>query len=141
MLRFWHFGGRGAHFPVGRRFAGGRQEEKMLIMDLQGKPTARFMFFNGMSHIRDKGDISYLENPYIQDNLAFSFQHQLTMAEYYPGLSRGVYLKGYRYNLHYCPKSILVEVGAQTNTLQEAMNAMGPLADVINKVITGTIEN
>ena len=30
-----------------------------------------------------------------------------------------------------------MEVGAQTNTLQEAMNAMVPLADVLHKVVTG----
>ena len=47
-----------------------------------------------------------------------------------------IYLKGYRYNMHYCPKSLLVEVGAQTNTVQEAMNAMEPLADVLAKVIS-----
>ena len=37
--------------------------------------------------------------------------------------------------MHYRPKSLLVEVGAQTNTLQEALNAMVPLADVLNKVL------
>ena len=38
--------------------------------------------------------------------------------------------------MHYCPKSLLVEVGAQTNTFQEAMNAMEPLADLLNKVLS-----
>ena len=62
---------------------------------------------------------------------------ELLAGEYYPGFSRGIYLKGLRYNLHYCPKSLLVEVGAQTNTLQEAMNAMPPLADILNRVLSG----
>ena len=48
-----------------------------------------------------------------------------------------IYLKGYRYNLHYLPKSLLVEVGAQTNTYQEVQNAMEPLADVLDKVLSG----
>ena len=61
---------------------------------------------------------------------------KLAAEEYYPGFTRGIYLKGYRYNMHYCPKSLLVEVGAQTNTFQEAMNAMEPLADLLNKVLT-----
>jgi len=52
------------------------------------------------------------------------------------GFSRKIYLKGYRYNLHLCPKSLLVEVGAQTNTVQEVMNAMEPLADIIAKVVS-----
>jgi stage II sporulation protein P len=77
-------------------------------------------------------------NPYLEDNLAFSFQMQLAAAEYYPDFTRKIYLKGYRYNMHYCPKSLLVEVGAQNNTLEEAKNAMEPLADVLSKVLTGT---
>ena len=28
--------------------------------------------------------------------------------------------------MHFKPKSLLIEVGAQTNTLQEAKNAIGP---------------
>lgn len=107
------------------------REGKKLVMDLQGRPTARFMFFNGMSHIRKKGDIGYLENPYIQDNLAFSFQAQVAANEYYPGIARKIYLKAYRYNLHLKPKSLLIELGAQTNTVEEIMNACDPLAHIL----------
>ena len=112
-------------------------ENTHLVTNIDGVDMAKIMFVNGLSRTTSVGEIGYLHNPNLADNLAFSFQNQLTMAEYYPGLSRGVYLKGYRYNLHYCPKSLLVEVGAQTNTLQEALNAMVPLADVLNKVVTG----
>lgn len=113
------------------------KEGKKLVMDLQGRPTARFMFFNGMSHIRDKGDISYLENPYIQENLAFSFQTQVAANEYYPGIARRIYLKAYRYNMHLKPKSMLIELGAQTNTVEEIMNACDPLAHIISIVLGG----
>ena len=112
------------------------KEGKKLVMDLQGKPTARFMFFNGMSYIRDKGDITYLENPYIEDNLAFSFQAQVAANEYYPGIARRIYLKAYRYNMHLRPKSMLIELGAQTNTVEEIMNACDPLAHIISIVLS-----
>ena len=112
-------------------------EETRLVTNIDGVDMAKIMFVNGLSRTTSAGNISYLYNPNLADNLAFSFQTQLTVSEYYPGLSRGIYLKGYRFNLHYCPKSLLVEVGAQTNTLQEAMNAMVPLADVLHKVVTG----
>lgn len=114
----------------------GVPEETHLVTEQGGKQMASIMFFNGLSRTTANGDISYLPNPYIQDNLAFSLQMQLAAKEYYPGFSRMIYLKGYRYNMHYCPKSLLVEVGAQTNTVQEAMNAMEPLADILAKVIT-----
>ena len=83
------------------------------------------------------GDIDYLYNPYIADNLAISFQMQLKAAEYYPGFTRRIYLKGYRYNMHYCPKTLLIEVGAQTNTFEEVYNAMDPLANILAYVLLG----
>ena len=113
----------------------GVAEGTRLVTEVDGTQMASIMFFNGLSRTTALGDISYLKNPYIQDNLAFSFQMQLKAAEYYPGLARPIYLKGYRYNMHFKPKSLLIEVGAQTNTLQEAKNAMVPLADVLHRVI------
>lgn len=112
-------------------------EEKKLVMDLQGRPTARFMFFNGLSRTRMTGDISYLYNENLQDNLAFSFQMQLKAAEYYPGLTRKIYLKGYRYNMHLKPRTLLVELGAQNNTVEEAKNACEPLAHILDMVLSG----
>lgn len=106
-----------------------------LVSEVNGKQTAQIMFFNGLSRTTRNGNIAYLANPNLADNLAFSFQLKLAADEYYPGFSRSTYLKGYRYNLHYRPKSLLVEVGAQTNTFEEAMNAMEPLADVLHKVL------
>lgn len=108
-----------------------------LVTEQNGVQMAQVMFFNGLSRTTKTGDIEYLYNPYIADNLAVSFQMQLKAAEYYPGFTRRIYLKGYRYNMHYCPKTLLIEVGAQTNTLEEAKNAMVPLADLLNKVLTG----
>lgn len=115
----------------------GVAEGTRLVEKVNGKDTATIMFFNGLSHTTAQGDIGYLYNPNLSDNLAFSFQLQLAAAEYYPGFSRCIYLKGYRYNLHYLPKSLLVEVGAQTNTYEEAVNAMAPLADILDKVLSG----
>ena len=111
-------------------------ETRRLVMNLQGRPTAQFMFFNGLSRT-SKGEIAYLDNPYLQDNLAFSFQMQAACNEYYPGLARRVYLKAYRYNLHLRPKSLLIELGAQNNTVEEAMNACDPLAHVLDLVLSG----
>ncbi|MCI6552393.1 MAG: stage II sporulation protein P [Lachnospiraceae bacterium] len=112
-------------------------EGRKLVVDLDGRPTAQFMFFNGLSRTRENGDISYLENPYIDHNLAFSFQAQVACNEYYPGLARRIYLKAYRYNMHLRAQCMLVELGAQTNTVEEIMNAVDPLAHVIAKVLSG----
>ena len=113
-------------------------EETRLVMDLDGRPTARFMFFNGLSRTKKTGNIAYLYNENLQDNLAFSFQMQLKAAEYYPGLTRKIYLKGYRYNMHLRDKYLLVELGAQNNTVEEAMNACDPLAHILDMVLSGS---
>ena len=113
----------------------GLSEDTHLVTDINGKPTARFMFFNGLSYSRKNGEISYLPNPYIADNLALTLQLQLKAQEYYPGVTRKIYLKTYRYNLHLCPKAMLVECGAQTNTLEEEKNACEPLASILHMVL------
>lgn len=116
----------------------GVPEGKRLVTNVNGKETAKIMFFNGLSRTNKNGEITYLPNPYIKENLAFSLQMMLESKKYYPDLARTIYLRGYRYNLHLRPKTLLVECGAQTNTVQEEMNAMEPLADILNKVLTGT---
>ena len=70
--------------------------------------------------------------------ISFSLQMQLDAAAYYPGLTRKIYLKGFRYNLHLRPRSALIEVGAQTNTYEEARNAMEPLAELLDMVLSKT---
>lgn len=112
-------------------------ETTRLVMDLDGRPTARFMFFNGLSRTKKTGNIAYLYNENLDSNLAFSFQMQLKAMEYYPGLTRKIYLKGYRYNMHLRPRYLLIELGAQNNTVEEAMNACGPLAHILDMVLSG----
>ena len=115
----------------------GVPEDVYLLTEVNDTVMAPVMFFNGLSYTNTSGPVSALNNPNLSANLAFSLQMELLASEYYPGFTRGIYLKGLRYNLHYCPRSLLVEVGAQTNSLQEAMNAMPPLADTLNRVLSG----
>ena len=116
----------------------GVPDGKRLITEIGGKDTAQIMFYNGLSYTVNQGKISYLPNPYIEENLAFSFQLEYTAAEYYPGFYRCIYLAGLRYNLHLRPRALLVEAGAQTNTVQEVKNAMEPLGDILNRVLKGS---
>ena len=84
------------------------------MTEIDGKPTAQIMFFNGLSRTRANGNISYLSNPYLEDNLAFSLQMEIAAATYYPGFARHIFLRAYRYNMHFKPKTLLIEAGAQT---------------------------
>lgn len=108
-----------------------------LVTEINGKPTAQIMFFNGLSRTRVNGDLIGMANPYLQDNLAFSLQMKIAAETKYPGFARRNYLRGYKYNMDLMPRMLLIEAGAQTNTVEEMRNAMEVLADLLNSVLTG----
>lgn len=113
--------------------------ESRLTTSINNKQLARIMFVNGLCMNRNiEGQIVQKEeliNPYLNDNLAFSFQAQAMAYKYYPGLTKKVYFKEYRYSLHMKPMSLLVEIGNQNNIGEEVFNAIEPLGDIIAKVI------
>lgn len=113
----------------------GVSEQTRLVTRQKGKRMAQIMFFNGMSRTATNGNIKYLKNSNKQENLAFSLQLQAQAVKKYPGFTRKIYMKGYRYNLHYRGRSLLVEVGAQNNTLSEAKASMSLLAELLNNVL------
>lgn len=108
-----------------------------LVTEINGKPTAQIMFFNGLSRTRLNGDLAGMANSYLQDNLAFSLQMKIAAETKYPGFARRNYLRGYKYNMDLMPRMLLIEAGAQTNTVEEMRNAMEVLADLLNSVLTG----
>ena len=105
------------------------------LTNINGRKTARIMFFNGLSR-NSKKEIKYLKNDNLFGNLSFSMKLKLKAMELYPGFAKPVYLKGYRYNLHLKKRSMLVELGNQNNTFEEALNATKPLADIIDGVLS-----
>jgi|GEM_PF-347994 Stage II sporulation protein P (SpoIIP). len=116
----------------------GVNESVHLVAEEGGKQCAQIMFFNGLCKVYDNGVLTPtpgLQNTYLKDNLGFSFNMQLMAKAMYPNFTRRVYLNAYRYSLNMMPKSLEIEVGAQTNTKEEAFNAMEPLADVLAAVI------
>lgn len=110
-------------------------ENVHLVKEIDGKPTAQVMFFNGMSYSAKNGPIDYLPNPYIENNLALTMQMKLASDSLVPGFARKVYLKSLRFNLHLHPGAMLIEAGAQTNTVEEMRNAMEVLARVLGDVL------
>lgn len=114
----------------------GVDEETHLVTDINGKKTAKVMFLNGVSRSNTNGEIEYLKNPNKLANLAFSFQMYLAGREYYGDYVRKIYVKSLRFNLHLMPRTALIEVGAQNNTLEEEKNAMEPLAAILNQVLS-----
>lgn len=110
-----------------------------LIQQVGERNVARYMFFNGLSYTRTLGALKEFSNPYQKENLAMSFQLQLASDALFPGCTRKIYLKGYRYNMHLRPRSLLIELGAQNNTEQEAWNSCVLLAKMLDTVLSYNI--
>ena len=113
----------------------GVKESTKLVTTQNGQKMAQIMFFNGVSRTASNGDLTYLKNPNKKMNLSFSLQLQAQAVKKYPGFTRKIYIKGYRYNLHYRGRSLLVEVGAQNNTVKQAKASMSLLAELLNNVL------
>lgn len=112
-------------------------EGHKFVTEIDGKPTSMIMFFNGLSRNEAGEPLTWLANPYLEENLAFSLQLQLRARQQYPDFTRNIYLKAQRYNLHLRPRSLLIEAGTQLNTVEEERNAMEPLADLLAQVLGG----
>ena len=119
----------------------GVAENVHLTEEVDGKKVAQLMLVNGVSRQlnseKELVPIPYLENPYVDTNLALSFRMKMASETLYPGLMRPIYLARWRYSTHLKPLSLLLEVGAQTNTLAEAKAAMEPFAKILYTVLSG----
>lgn len=116
----------------------GVNENLRLVSNVAGEQCAKVMFFNGLCRKWENGvlkDIDSLKNPYITTNLALSLKMQIKMNEMFPNLTRKIYLNAYRYSLHMKDKSMLIELGAQTNTVQEVNNSVEKIAEVLYDVV------
>ena len=115
----------------------GVNENLRLIANDKGDTCAKIMLFNGLCQKWENGKlvkIDSLQNPNIPTNLALSLEMQLALNEINPALTRKIYLNAYRYSLHMKDKSLLIELGAQTNTYKEACNSIDRLAEALAKV-------
>lgn len=113
-----------------------------LVTEIDGQDVAQLMIVNGISaeyngETGQMEEVSYLYNPNRSGNLAFSFRLKMAAEILRPGLMRGIYLSSYRYSAFMREKGILLEVGAQGNTLEECRLAMDYFAPVLMSVLQG----
>lgn len=83
------------------------------------------------------GSDARLPHPDWLKNREFARQVTEKMDELYPGLSLGYRVQSGRYNQHLHPRAILVEVGNDLNSLEEALNSMELFAVVLKELLRG----
>lgn len=96
-------------------------------VDINGKKVARLMLVMGV------GTKGY-ENKYWYENLSMAVEIMRIGESMYPGLFKPMIIRSSKYNQDLNENSILVEVGATGNTLEEAYLAARCLANIINKI-------
>lgn len=94
---------------------------------INGKSTAQLMVVIGVGY-------EGYPNEYYEENLILALKIVKLGEEMYPGLFRHVLVRDARYNQHLTPGSILVEVGATGNTLEEAYYGARCFANILAKL-------
>ena len=94
---------------------------------VNGKSTAQLMLVVGVGY-------NGFPNEYWEQNLALALKITKLGEEMYPGLFRHILVRDARYNQHLAPGSLLVEVGATGNTLEEAYYGARCFANILSKL-------
>ena len=121
----------------------GYEEKFDLYIDLHrdayNSSLAECAYFGGqevaqlMVLIGNGGD--YEVKPDYEANLSFARRLTDCINQKAPGVCREVMVKNGRYNQHVGTPSILIEVGHNENTLQQALSSMPVLADALKSVL------
>lgn len=98
-----------------------------LVTDINGVQTAQIMLVVGTN--------TNLTHDNWKDNLTFASKIQSKATEMYPGLMRPLDLRKERFNQQLTKGSIIIEVGANGNTLEEAIEGGKAIAEVISEIV------
>lgn len=102
-----------------------------LLTTLNDAPAAQMLLVMG-------SNISGMEHPNWEQNLSFALQLQSYCQAAAPDSFREILLRSSRYNEHLTPHSILLEVGAAGNTLDQALNSAVFFADRLAGLLQST---
>jgi len=94
----------------------------------EGESCARLMLVVGT----DQGGLNH---PYWQENLANALKLQAVLEGAYPGLCRNLDLRTERFNQHTAPGAVLIEVGTNGNTLEQAERSARLLGNGLAEMI------
>ncbi|MBC8595564.1 stage II sporulation protein P [Qingrenia yutianensis] len=115
-------------FDVHRDALGDAQNKVKFTADINGEKAAQAMLVCGTNSMG-----LWFDN--WEDNLRFAMQIQDRLERCYPGLARPVNIRRERFNLHATRGSVLIEVGTNGNTLDEALVCAKYLGDTLADVI------
>lgn len=109
------------------RDAVGSSSEYAPTVKIDERSVAQMMFVIGT-------DGGGLEHPNWKQNLKIAVKIQEKANEMYPGLFRPIIIRNSRYNQHLTTGSVIIEVGATGNTMEQCLLSMQCLANILEEV-------
>ncbi len=99
------------------------------IVNINGKNAAQVMLVMGSN----TGSVSGFDN--WRENFRLAIKYQQTMENMYPGLARAMHFASKKYNQHLTTGSMLLEIGTDVNTLEQAEYSATLAANALLKVL------
>ena len=99
------------------------------IVNVNGIEASKMMIIVGT----DQNGVQKHDN--WRENLKFALKLQYAGEQMYPGIFRQMSVTNSRYNQHTTKGSLLIEVGATGNTLEQSINSMHYLAKILDEVL------
>lgn len=112
------------------RDALGTEEQKIkTVFEHDGRKGAQIMILSGCDCYGERGFDRW------QQNLSFALKLEDTAERLYPGMTRPVSFDFFAYNEYICDGSLLIEIGTDANSVEEAEYTGELLADVLARVV------
>lgn len=112
------------------RDAIGTDEQKIKpVFSYNGKKAAQIMILSGCDTDGEMGFENW------ENNLGFALKIQHTAEKMYPGMTRPLSFDYFAYNEYVCDGSLLIEMGTEANSIEEAEYAGELLGNVLYEVL------
>lgn len=102
------------------------------VFTYNGRKGAQIMILSGCDTAGEMGFENW------QNNLGFALKIQNTAESLYPGMTRPLSFDYFSYNEYICDGSLLIEVGTEANSIDEAVYSGELLGNVLAEVLSAT---
>ena len=99
------------------------------VFEHGGKKGAQIMILAGCDPDGERGFSNW------ENNLSFALKLQSTAESLYPGMTRPLDFGYFAYNEYLCDGSLLIEIGTDANSIDEAEYSAELLAEVLSRVL------
>lgn len=103
---------------------------------IEGKKTAQVMIISGCQE-EGNGITGYED---WKENLSFALKLQKEMEEAFPALTRPLYFCARKYNMDMTKASLLLEVGSDSNTIEEAYYSALCIGEAVSEILRSISE-